>query len=69
VGGNSNGIKPYGDMKERIPIVQAGRIFLNETNVEWHKWQHRDNAKKMLRNTLVAQTLSTAQQKKNSKVA
>jgi hypothetical protein len=39
-GGNSNGIKPYGDMKELIPIVerlrnlQAGGILLNETNVE-----------------------------------
>jgi hypothetical protein len=43
-GGNSNGIKPYGGMKELIPIVerlrnlQAGGFFLNETNVEWHKW-------------------------------
>jgi hypothetical protein len=39
-GGNSNGVKPYDDMKELIPIVerirnlQAGRILLNETNVE-----------------------------------
>jgi hypothetical protein len=39
-GGNSNGIKPYGNMKELIPIVerlrnlQAGGILLNETNVE-----------------------------------
>jgi hypothetical protein len=43
-GGNSNGIKPYGDLKEFIPIVellrnlQAHGFFLNETNVEWHKW-------------------------------
>jgi hypothetical protein len=49
VGGNSNGIKPYGDMKELIPIVerlrnlQSGGILLNETNVEWHKWEHRKN--------------------------
>jgi hypothetical protein len=56
-GGDSNGIKPYGDMKELIPIVehlrnlQAGGILLNETNVEWHKWEHRDNAEKLLRNT------------------
>jgi hypothetical protein len=56
-GGNSNGSKPYGDMKELIPIVerlrnlQAGGILLNETNVEWHKWEHRDNAQKLLRNT------------------
>jgi hypothetical protein len=56
-GGNSNGIKPYGDMKELVPIVerlrnlQAGRILLNETNVEWHKWEHRENAQQVLRNT------------------
>jgi hypothetical protein len=46
VGGNANGIKPYGDLAEFIPIVerlkslQAGSILLNETNVEWHRWEH-----------------------------
>jgi hypothetical protein len=56
-GGNSNGIKPYGDMKELIPIVerlrnlQSGGILLNETKVEWHKWEHRGNTQKMLRKT------------------
>jgi hypothetical protein len=40
VGGNVNGIKPYGDLAEFIPIVerlkslQAGSVLLNETNVE-----------------------------------
>jgi hypothetical protein len=44
-------------MKELIPIVellrnlQAGIILLNETNVEWHKWEHRNKAQKLLRNT------------------
>jgi hypothetical protein len=48
---------PYGDMKELIRIVerlrnlQAGGILLNETNVEWQKWEHRNNAQKLLRNT------------------
>jgi hypothetical protein len=56
-GGNSNGIKPYGDMEKLIPIMkrlrnlQAGGIFLNETNVEWHKWDHRENSQQLLRNT------------------
>jgi hypothetical protein len=57
VGSNANGIKPYGDLVEFIPIVerlkslQAGSVLLNETNVEWHRWQHRETAKKLLRNT------------------
>jgi hypothetical protein len=56
-GGNSNGIKPYGDMKKLIPIVerlrnlQAGGTLLNETNVEWHKLEHRENTQKLLWNT------------------
>jgi hypothetical protein len=56
-GCNSNSITPYGDLKELIPTVkllrtlQTGRILLDETNVEWHKWEHRENAQKLLRNT------------------
>jgi hypothetical protein len=44
-------------MKELIPIVeclrnlQAGGILINETNVEWHKWEQRENAQQLLRNT------------------
>jgi hypothetical protein len=43
VGGNANGIKPYGGLAEFIPIVerlkslQTGSVLLNETNVEWHR--------------------------------
>jgi hypothetical protein len=57
VGGNANRIKPYGDLSEFIPIVerlkslQAGSVLLNKTNVEWHRWEHRENAQKLLRNT------------------
>jgi DUF971 family protein len=75
-GGNSNGIKPYGDMKELIPIVerlrnlQSGRISLNETNVEWHKWEHRDNAHKLLRNNFGSANVeySTTKEKIESRV-
>jgi hypothetical protein len=44
-------------MKELIPIVermrnlQAGEFLLNETNVEWHKWEHRENAQQLFWNT------------------
>jgi hypothetical protein len=61
VGGNANGIKPYGDLSEFIPIVerlkslQAGSVLLNETNVEWYRWEHRETAKKILRTTLAGQ--------------
>jgi hypothetical protein len=57
VGGNTNGIKPYGYLAVCIPIVeifkslQTGSVLLNETNVEWHLWEHRENAKKLIRNT------------------
>jgi hypothetical protein len=56
VGGNANGIKPYGDLSEFIPIVkrlkslQTGSVLLNETNVEWHQWEHRGTVKKILCN-------------------
>jgi hypothetical protein len=59
VGGNANGIKPYGYLAKFIPIVerlkslQAGSVLLNETKVEWHRWEHCETAKKLLRNTFV----------------
>jgi hypothetical protein len=54
---NSNGITPYDTLKELVPIVeqlgnlQAGGILPNETNVELHKWEHRENAQYLFRNT------------------
>jgi hypothetical protein len=54
---NSNGIKPFDDLEEFTPIVerqknlQAGGILLNETNVEWHKWENHENSQQLLRNT------------------
>jgi hypothetical protein len=59
-------------MKELIPIVerlrnlQAGGILLNETNVEWHKREHRENARHLLRNTLGGANVeySTSKEKK-----
>jgi hypothetical protein len=52
VGGNVNEIKPNQDLAEFIPIVerlkslQAGSLLLNEANVEWHRWDHHETAKK-----------------------
>jgi hypothetical protein len=71
VGGNSNGIKPYGDMKELIPIMerlrnlQAGVILLNETNVEWHKWEHHENAQQLLWNTFGGANVEYSTSKEN----
>jgi hypothetical protein len=70
-GGNSDGIKPSGDLKELVPIVellrnlQAGGILLNETNVEWHKWEHRENSKQLLRNTLRGANIEYSSSKEN----
>jgi hypothetical protein len=54
IGGNVNGIKPYGDMGdfltilERLRALQVGTIAFSETNVEWHKFLLRDNTQSML---------------------
>jgi hypothetical protein len=54
---NVNGIKPYEDLAEfiliveRLKLLQAGSVLLNETNTEWHRWEHCKNAQKILRNT------------------
>jgi hypothetical protein len=44
-----NGLRPYGDMAALITVAdrlrahQADTIAFSETNVEWHKYQLRDN--------------------------
>jgi hypothetical protein len=49
IGGNVNGLKPYGDMasiitvSERLFALQAGTMELSEINVEWHKFKPREN--------------------------
>jgi hypothetical protein len=53
IGGNVNGIKPYGDMGDFLTILemlrelQAGTIAFSETNAEWHKFLLRDNTQSM----------------------
>jgi hypothetical protein len=52
IGGNVNGLRPYGDMAalitvaERLCALQAETIAFSETNVEWHKYQLRENMQK-----------------------
>jgi hypothetical protein len=47
IGGNMNGIKPFGDMAslitvaERLRALQAESVAFAETNVEWHKYELR----------------------------
>jgi hypothetical protein len=42
VGGNTNGIKPYGgsadliSVTERLKLLQTGTVAFQETNLEWH---------------------------------
>jgi hypothetical protein len=53
IGGNVNGLRPYGDMAallkvaERLHALQADTIAVSETNVEWHKYQSQDNMQKL----------------------
>jgi hypothetical protein len=53
IGGNVSGIRPYGDMAAlitftgRFPALQADPIAFWYTNVEWHKFQLRDNMQKL----------------------
>jgi hypothetical protein len=48
-----NGLKPYGitaalvTVTERLCALQAETIVFSGTNVEWHKFQLRENMKKM----------------------
>jgi hypothetical protein len=49
IGVNVNGLRPYGDMAALIIVakilraLQADIIAFLETNVQWHKFQLRDN--------------------------
>jgi hypothetical protein len=60
IGGNSNGLRSYGDMADLISIskrtqaLQAGTIALSETNTEWHKHELRTNTDKVLTKTFGA---------------
>jgi hypothetical protein len=54
IGGNANGLRPYGDMADLISIgkqtiaLQSRTIALSETNTEWHKHELRTNMDKVL---------------------
>jgi hypothetical protein len=49
IGGNVNGLRPFGDMAsliivaERLRALQAELVAFSETNVEWHKYALRGN--------------------------
>jgi hypothetical protein len=54
VGGNTNGIKPYGgaadliSVLERLRLLQSGTVAFQETNLEWHNKGYRDEFQKLL---------------------
>jgi hypothetical protein len=54
VGGNTNGIKPYGgsadliSVMERLKLLQTGTVAFQETNLEWHSKSYRDEFQKLL---------------------
>jgi hypothetical protein len=54
VGGNTNGIKPYGgsadliSVMERFKLLQTGTVAFQETNLEWHNKCYRDEFQKLL---------------------
>jgi hypothetical protein len=54
VGGNTNGIKPYGgssdliSVMERLKLLQTGTVAFQETNLEWHNKGYRDEFQKLL---------------------
>jgi hypothetical protein len=53
IGGNVNGLRPFGDMAslitvaERLRALQAEYVAFSETDVEWHKYELRENMKKL----------------------
>jgi hypothetical protein len=54
VGGNTNGIKPYGgsadliSVMEMLKLLQTGTVAFQETNLEWHNKGYRDEFQKLL---------------------
>jgi hypothetical protein len=54
VGGNTNGIKPYGgsaeliSVMERLKLLQTGTVAFQETNLEWYNKGYRDEFQKLL---------------------
>jgi hypothetical protein len=57
VGGNANGIKPYPNdegmisMNSNVRELQAGLVSTVKTNVEWQKFDWRENTYQTLRKT------------------
>jgi hypothetical protein len=53
IGGNMKGLRPFGDMAslitvtERLRALQTESVALSETNVEWHKYELRENLQKL----------------------
>jgi hypothetical protein len=60
VGGNTNGIKPYGgstdliSVMERLKLLQTGTVDFQEINLEWHNKGYRDEFQKLLVNAFGA---------------
>jgi hypothetical protein len=54
VGGNTNGIKPYGEYAylisviERLKFLQTGTVAFQETNLEWYNKGYQDEFQKLL---------------------
>jgi hypothetical protein len=57
VGGNANGIRPYPkdagmiSMCSNLRGLQVGSVSIGETNVEWQKYEWRENTHHALRKT------------------
>jgi hypothetical protein len=53
IGGNVSGLRPFGDMAslitvaERLRALQTESVAFSETNVEWHKYELRENMQKL----------------------
>jgi hypothetical protein len=53
IGENVNGLRPFGDMTllitvaERLRALQTESVAFSETNVEWHKYELRENIQKL----------------------
>jgi hypothetical protein len=60
VGGNINGVKPFGAQEEITTSVsnmirlEAGGCSLIETNTEWKRYEYRSNTEDLLRKTFGA---------------
>jgi hypothetical protein len=68
-----NGLRPFGDMAslitiaERLRALQTESVAFSETNIEWHKYELRENMHKLFTKAFGAAHMESVRRQTNSK--